>query len=151
FFPRGDGGRQCAAGEQPSAPNSISPANSAATHHHDSSQGNRMRLPPSIIRIMLREYRAASTPAMAEDLAREAIATRQTDGGRAPNKLLLARIGLELTHERDEGYYLESLHYHLGLLFGHMRQPERMAEHIRLSGAMPSPDDDQLFSDRATN
>jgi hypothetical protein len=106
-----------------------------------------MRLPQPFFRIMLREFGAVATPEQAEALAREMMGVAGTSS-RTANEMLLKRLGLDLSHDLDEAYYGEALHYHLGLMFGHMGHPERMAEHIGRSHAMPSPEDDQVFSER---
>ena len=71
-------------------------------------------------------------------------AIQRERGSRAANDFLLGRVGVHASPERDEGYFAEALHFHLGLLHAHARDPQMMEEHLRLSLSMPTSEDDSL-------
>ena len=80
-------------------------------------------------------------------IARTALAIKEEQGSREAVEYALRHFGMETADDLNEWYYAEALSYHLGLLFAHDREPERMAEQISLSKTMPGHDDDLLFSD----
>src|SRR5260221_9621519 len=102
-----------------------------------------MRLPQTIHELSLGDLKTADV----DDLVNEAMQVAERDGARAANQLFIDRIGIDVIAARDESYYVEALHYHLGLICGMAGQADRMAEHIRLSHTMPTPDDRRVFSD----
>lgn len=75
---------------------------------------------------------------------------RNIKGNRVANEVLLDAIGLTLRPELDNDYYREALEYHLGLLYAHLGQPERAAEHFELSGTLPHAGGNPIFSEQQT-
>ena len=75
---------------------------------------------------------------------------RNIKGNRVANEVLLDAIGLTLRPELDNDYYREALDYHLGLLYAHLGQPERAAEHFELSGTLPHAGGNPIFSEQQT-
>jgi hypothetical protein len=113
------------------------------------STGNDTRRPQSMLRFTLQQFIRRETPATVQSVAAEALAIQRERGSRAATDFLLERVGVRTSPDRDEGYFAEVLHFHLGLLHAHARDPEKMETHLRLSRAMPTSEDDSLFSDHA--
>jgi hypothetical protein len=103
--------------------------------------------PQSMLQLNVPRLSARTTPDRGFSLAEQAKAIQSGLGSRAANQFLLDRLGYDFSREHGESYFAEAFDYHLGLLYGHLGQPERMATHIGSSHTMPSMDDDQLFSD----
>jgi len=106
------------------------------------------RLPQGMVELALRQAKLLRSPLAVQTFAENILTVQHEQGSRAANGLLLKYIGIEASLDRDESYFTEALHYHLGLMHAHARDPVKMAEHIRLSNTMPSGEDDQLFSDQ---
>jgi hypothetical protein len=102
-----------------------------------------------MLELTLQQFVRRETPATVQSVAAEALAIQREQGSRAATDFLLDRVGIRASPERDEGYFAEALHFHLGLLQAHARNPEKMEEHLRLSLSMPTSEDDSLFSDHA--
>jgi hypothetical protein len=79
--------------------------------------------------------------------AKTALNIKKESGSREAIEYLIGKLGLEVSSDLDETYLGEAINYQLGSLFAYGLEPEKMAEHIRLSRTMPAPDDDLLFSD----
>jgi hypothetical protein len=66
-------------------------------------------------------------------------------GNRAGNQAIIDRIGLDARLVRDEGYWGEALDYHLGLLYAHIGDPKKAAEHFERSHTHPGQGGNQAF------
>ena len=107
----------------------------------------RPRLPQGMAYLSLERPGSPRTPEQARFIAADALAIQRMNGSRAANEFLLDQIGTHCSWDNDESYFMESLHYHLGLLHAYAAGPEKMARHLQLSRTMPTGEDDQLFSD----
>ncbi len=103
--------------------------------------------PQGMLRLTLDQFMQRQTNATARSIAADAIDLQRTRGSRAANDFLIGRLGIHGSPDNNEPYFAEALHFHLGLLYAHAQDPERMATHLRLSCSMPTGDDDELFSD----
>jgi len=70
---------------------------------------------------------------------------QQQLGYRAGNQLIIDKIGLDAQFAQDEGYWREALDYHLGLLYAHVGEPEKAAEHFERSHTHPGHGGNQVF------
>ena len=77
----------------------------------------------------------------------KALETRELRGNRAGNQAIIDELGVAVRLERDEGYCAEALDYHLGLLYAHLGDPEKAADHFNRSRTHPGTGGNQLFSD----
>lgn len=93
----------------------------------------------------------AATPELARAAARTALAVQNQFGSRDATEHLVKQLGIGTVRERDQSYFTEALHYHLGLLYGHAGEPALMADHLARSRTMPGPYDAALFSDHVTS
>ena len=75
----------------------------------------------------------------------EVLQAKQQHGNRAGNQALIDRIGLEARLLRDEDYWGEALDYHLGLLYAHIGEPEKAAEHFQRSHTLPGYGGNRVF------
>ena len=105
------------------------------------------RMPQGVMRLMMPEFAETFTPEAKQKIAHHALQLKSEKGDRSAYNHLIEKIGLDTSWGRDESYFNEAFNYVLALLYAYSGQPEKMAEHARLSKTMPSPDDDQLFSD----
>jgi hypothetical protein len=108
----------------------------------------RMRRPQGMLELTLQQFVRREAPATVRSVAVEALAIQRERGSRAATDFLLDRVGFRASPDRNEAYFAQALHFHLGLLHAHAGDPEQMAEHLRLSGSMPTGEDDSLFSDQ---
>ena len=72
--------------------------------------------------------------------------TQQQRGNRAGNQAIIDKIGLDARLVQGEGYWGEALDYHLGLLYAHIGEPEKAADHFDRSRTLPSDGGDQVFA-----
>ena len=105
------------------------------------------RPPQGMLRLTLYQFMQRQTKTAARSIAADAIEIQRARGNRAANDFLMERIGIRGSPDNNEPYFAEALHFHLGLLYAHAQEPERMATHLRLSCSMPTGEDDELFSD----
>jgi hypothetical protein len=77
----------------------------------------------------------------------EVLGIRRAKGNRAGNQAIINKIGVDARFVRDEGYWAEALDYHLGLLYGHVGDPQAAALHFERSQTHPASGGDQIFSD----
>jgi hypothetical protein len=105
------------------------------------------KYPQTMLRVMMQKSAAQHSAQARHDFAAKAEAIQHSEGNRRAVSYLLDQIGVEMSVDRDEAYCAEALNFHLGLLDGYSGRPKAMADHIRLSRTMPSPEDDRLFSD----
>jgi hypothetical protein len=70
------------------------------------------------------------------------------DGNRAGNQAIIDALGVIVRLERDEAFCGEALHYHLGLLYAHVGDPERAAYHFEQSGTYPGDGGNPMFLDQ---
>ena len=103
--------------------------------------------PQTMLRVAMRRSAELLPPTARLGFAEEAKDIQRRHGSRQAITYLLEKLGLEASVDRDEGYYAEAMHFHLGLLEAYADRPEAMAEHIRLSRTMPCAEDDRLFAD----
>jgi hypothetical protein len=85
--------------------------------------------------------------ARVRDLIAQVLDIQTTRGNRAGNQAIIDTLGLNVRLERDESYYGEVLHYHLGLLYAHVGDPERAAHHFEQSKTYPSDGGNAVFAD----
>lgn len=104
-----------------------------------------------LLRLRLAEFGRFFTPEAVQVFTAEALDIMRERGGREANRYLLEKIGTRLALDLDEGYFAEALQFHLGLVYGHAGQPEKMAGCISLSKTMPGPEDDRLYSDHVAS
>ncbi len=78
----------------------------------------------------------AATPELARAAARTALAVQNQFGSRDATEHLVKQLGIGTVRERDQSYFTEALHYHLGLLSGHAGEPALMADHLARSRTM---------------
>src|ERR1700730_9038097 len=100
-----------------------------------------------MLRYGAREFVQATDLAEIQRFVDGMLSTQAKVSNYAANSLFLDRIGLRLQENRDESYQSEALHFHLALLYGWMNQPERAAEHMALSNALPATGGDYLYSE----
>jgi len=100
-----------------------------------------------MLRYRAREFVQATDLAEIQRVIDSILSTQAKVSNYAANSLFLDRIGLTLLENRDESYHSEALHFHLALLYGWMNEPERAAEHMALSNALPATGGDYLFSE----
>jgi hypothetical protein len=105
------------------------------------------KYPQTMLRVMMQKSAELHSAAAQHDFAAKAEDIRHREGNLRAVSYLLRTLGIEMSIDRDEAYCAEALNFHLGLLEGYSGRPEAMAERIRLSRTMPSPEDDRLFSD----
>jgi hypothetical protein len=106
------------------------------------------RLPQGMLSLKLPLFTPRQTGKMARSIAARALELQRKRGSRHANNFLMDHIGTHGSLNYNESYFAEALHYHLGLLHAHARDPEQMANHMRLSRSMPTGEDDALFSDQ---
>ena len=100
-----------------------------------------------MLRVMMRESAELHS---GEELQRFVAAAKEIQdqkGSLQAVSYLIGKLGIEMSVDRNESYFAEAFNFHLGLLEAYSGQPEAMAEHIRLSRTMPSPEDDRIFAD----
>jgi hypothetical protein len=105
------------------------------------------KYPQTMLRVMMRKAAQLHSADARHAFAAEAKEIQTREGSLRAVSYLLDKLSVEVTLDRDEAYCAEALNFHLGLLEGYSGRPEAMAEHIRLSGTTPSPQDEHLFSD----
>jgi len=109
--------------------------------------GNSDVKPQGMFDLALPQARTFRSPGAIQSFVEELV-TVQTDlGSHAANEFLLRHIGIKASPDRNESYFAEALHYHLGLVHAHAGAFESMASHLRMSHTMPSSESDQIFSD----
>ena len=89
-------------------------------------------------------------PARADELlnlTELAALIQQAKGSRAANDFLLGGVGLRFNPTLNEGFYQETLDYHLGLIFAHLRQPEKASGHLARSRTLPATGGDLMFTE----
>lgn len=105
------------------------------------------KYPQTMLRVMMRKAAQFHSVDARRAFAAEAKNIQRHEGSLRAVCYLLDKLSVEITLDRNEAYCAEALNFHLGLLEGYSGRPETMADHIRLSGTMPGPEDEHLFSD----
>lgn len=105
------------------------------------------RLPQGMLQLTFSRFIERHTSAEAQSIAADTEAIARRQGNRRANDHLLSQIGMFGSIDKDEAYFAECLHYHLGLLHAYALDPQQMADHLQRSRTMPTGEDDQLFSD----
>ena len=82
-----------------------------------------------------------------QDLIARSLAAQASSGSRAANQILIDGIKLEVMPTLDEEFCREALHYHSGLLYAHLEQPELAADHFEQSRTLAGTGGDVLFSE----
>jgi hypothetical protein len=103
--------------------------------------------PQGMFDLALPKARILRRPGATQSFVEDVLTIQKDRGSQAANEFLLEHIGVKASPDRNESYFAEALHYHLGLLQAHAGVFERMAWHLRMSHTMPSSENDQLFSD----
>lgn len=103
--------------------------------------------PQGMLDLAFPQARIRQKPGAAQSIEEDVLKVQKNLGSHAANELLLKYIGIKASPDRNESYFAQALHYHLGLMQAHAGAFERMAWHLRMSRTMPSSEDDQLFSD----
>jgi hypothetical protein len=75
----------------------------------------------------------------------EVLQAQALRGDRAGNQAIIDKIGLDARLVQGEGYWGEALDYHLGLLYAHIGEPEKAAEHFERSHTHPGQGGNQIF------
>jgi hypothetical protein len=109
--------------------------------------GNLDAKPQGMFDIALPQARILRSPGATQSFVEELLAVQNDRGSYAANELLLKHIGIKASPDRNESYFAEAMHYHLGLVQAHAGVFERMAWHLHMSHTMPSSESDQIFSD----
>jgi len=109
--------------------------------------GNSDVKPQGMFDIALPQARTLRSPAATQSLVKELLTVQNEQGSHAANEMLLEHFGIKASPDRNEAYFAEAMHYHLGLVQAHAGAFESMAWHLRMSHTMPSSESDQIFSD----
>jgi hypothetical protein len=75
----------------------------------------------------------------------EVLEAKAQRGNRAGNQAIIDTIGLDARLIQGEDYWGEALDYHLGLLYAHIGEPEKAAEHFERSHTHPGHGGNQVF------
>jgi hypothetical protein len=75
----------------------------------------------------------------------EVLEAKEQRGNRAGNQAIIDKIGLDARLVHDEDFWGEALDYHLGLLYAHIGEPEKAAEHFERSQTHPGHGGNQVF------
>jgi hypothetical protein len=133
--------------EQPAPPRAVALEGATSGQWMAANMKPTARMPQGVMRLMMPEFEETFTPEAKQKIAHHALQLKSEKGDRSAYNYLIEKIGLDTSWGRDESDFNEAFNYVLALLYAYSGQPEKMAEHARLSKTMPSPDDDQLFSD----
>ncbi len=98
-----------------------------------------------MLRCTFSEYVARANPADVEAELSRLDALKKARGSRAATDELIKAVGLASWEFVNEAFYEEALHYYLGLLHAHRRQPQLAEQHIELSHTTPGGGGDVLF------
>jgi hypothetical protein len=98
-----------------------------------------------MLRCTFSEFVAKSGPAEIAAALSRLEQVKIANGSRAATDQLFEEVGVASWKIVNDSYYEEALHYYLGLLHAHLRQPELAAEHIALSHTTPAAGGDVVY------
>src|SRR5580704_12954693 len=95
------------------------------------------RRPQAMVELGLTRLDGRLSRRAALRIAKEALILARGRGGRAANDFVLDQIGIHSLPDNGDGYFVDAMHYHLGILHAYAGNPTEMAPHLAQSHTMP--------------